>query len=212
MDEHKKLVNQLLAFLKKRYGLQNRKTEPFRVLISTILSQRTKDEITKLSTERLFSKYETPEAIGSLREQEIESLIKPAGFYRVKAQRVKEVSKIIVKKFNSKVPDTLDALLSLPGVGRKTANCVLAYGFGIPALPVDTHVHRISNRLGLVKTTNPFETEKSLLRIIPKEYWGPLNTSLVEFGKEICKPIRPRCEECELNKICRYKTADNRFV
>ena len=195
-------VNLLLSFLKGKYGLNKRRYTPYKVLISTILSQRTKDEVTHAATKRLFSNYSTPADFKSLSTYEIESLIKPVGFYKVKAKWIKEISAILVDKFNSTVPNTLSELLSLPGVGRKTANCVLAYGFGIPALPVDTHVHRISNRLGIVKTNTPYETEQALMQIMPREYWGTLNTALVEFGKGICKPVKPKCKECELNKVC----------
>jgi len=198
-----KIVNQLLIFLKMKYNLDKRKSDPYKVLISTLLSQRTKDEITRGATRQLFLNHSTPADLKLLKEHEIESLIKPVGFYKVKAKRIKEISAILVDKFGSEVPNTLPELLSLPGVGRKTANCVLAYGFGIFALPVDTHVHRISNRVGLVRTNSPYETEKALMKIIPEEDWGWLNKALVEFGKEICKPVKPRCEQCELKTICK---------
>ena len=152
-------------------------SDPFRVLIRTILSQRTRDENTDAASALLFSKFSTPEAIAFAPVEEVELLIKKSGFYHVKARRVKEVSRIIHEDYNDIVPDNLKELLSLPGVGRKTANCVLVYGFHEDAIPVDVHVHRISNRIGLVNTKNPDETELELMKVIPKKYWLPLNES-----------------------------------
>ena len=134
----------------------------------------------------------------------MEAMIKPAGFYRQKAKRIKEVSQIILNIYNGKVPNNFDDLISLPGVGRKTANCVIVYGFGEPAIPVDTHVHRISNRLGLVNTKNPTETEIQLMDLIPKKYWIDINELLVRFGQDICKPIGPKCKECPIIEYCSY--------
>ncbi len=199
-----KKVELLINVLKKRYRLNNKTKDSYKVLISTLLSQRTRDELTERVSSELFLNYNKPNDFISLSEEEIASLIKPVGFYRVKARRIKEISSILIEKWNSKVPSTLEGLLSLPGIGRKTANCVLAFGFGIPALPVDTHVHRISNRLGLVNTRTPYETEDALTQIVPQEYWGWLNKALVEFGKEICKPIKPKCSQCELSSICKF--------
>jgi len=197
-------VKTLLNFFKNRYGLRKRISDPYSVLISTILSQRTKDEITEVTSERLFSVYKTPKEIANAPIKEIENLIKPSGFYRVKAARIKKISNTIVEKYGGKVPSTMEGLLSLPGVGRKTANCVLAFGFNIPAFPVDTHVHRISNRLGLAFTDRPEATEEVLKRVIPKEYWNMLNPLFVRFGQEICKPINPKCQECGLRDVCLY--------
>jgi endonuclease-3 len=204
------LVRQLLALLEHRYGSHKQilDQDPFRVLISTVLSQRTRDETTDAVTSRLFAKYRTPEDFIRLPAQEIEQLIKEVGFYRVKAERIKKISSILKDKWNSTVPSSMEALLSLPGVGRKTANCVLAHGFGIPALPVDTHVHRIPNRLGIVETRTPEETERALTPLIPEEYWGWLNKSLIAFGKETCKPIRPLCQKCELRVVCAHHKRD----
>lgn len=194
----------LVSSLKTRYGPTIRRNNPYRVLISTLLSHRTKDEVTDKITDLLFSKYKTPEEFSSLPLKTIESLIKSIGFYKIKARWIKEDSKILIDKFNSRVPDNINDLTSLPGVGRKTANCVLTYGFGIPALAVDTHVHRISNRFGLVETKNPEDTEKQLTAIIPKKYWGWINYALVSFGKEICKPVSPKCGQCNLKNKCNY--------
>ncbi len=189
----------------KLTALEHYQRDPFVVLISTILSQRTRDENTIKATNKLFSVYKTPEEIAKAPLEKLEEIIKEVGFYKVKAERIKEVSRIIAEKYNNKVPDNIEELLKLPGVGRKTANCVLVYGYNKHAIPVDTHVHRISNRLCLVKTKSPEETEKELIKIIPKEYWRELNSLFVKFGQIICKPINPRCNECPLANICPSK-------
>jgi len=178
--------------------------DPFKVLIATILSHRTRDEATKVAADNLFRVYSSAEKLAEADPKQIEQLIKPVGFYRVKARRIIEVSKIICERFGGVVPDDFDALMSLPSVGRKTANCVLVYGFGKPALPVDTHVHRISNRLGLVSTKTPEETEEALKRVIDEEYWVKINDLLVKFGQQICKPVKPRCGVCTLKPFCRF--------
>lgn len=180
------------------------KRSPFQVLISTILSQRTKDANTHVASEALFRRYDTPEKLAEAPLDEIKELIRPAGFFNVKSERVKEVSGIIVKEHNGVVPDNMEELLSLPGVGRKTANCVLVYGFHKPAIPVDTHVHRISNRLGLVETKMPDDTERELAKSMPKVYWIEINRLMVEFGKKICRPRNPRCDICPITDICKY--------
>jgi endonuclease-3 len=179
-------------------------SDPFRVLIRTILSQRTRDENTDAASALLFSKFSTPEAIAFAPVEEVELLIKKSGFYHVKARRVKEVSRIIHEDYGDIVPDNLKELLSLPGVGRKTANCVLVYGFHEDAIPVDVHVHRISNRIGLVNTKNPDETELELMKVIPKKYWLPLNDLFVQFGQTICRPIGPKHEICPIAELCDY--------
>jgi len=178
--------------------------DPFKILISTILSLRTKDQITAQASDRLFKVADTPEKILKLSEKEIVKLIYPVGFYRNKAKIIKEISKILVEKFNSKVPDDLETLLSFKGVGRKTANLVLSEGFGKPAICVDVHVHRISNRIGLVKTKSPEETEFKLMDILPKKYWKYINFVLVAFGQTICKPVKPKCKDCPIVKYCEY--------
>ncbi len=177
---------------------------PFRVLISTILSQRTKDINTHKASEALFNRYGTPEELAGADIDVIKELIRPAGFYNVKARRIKEVAGIIHKDYNDEVPQDLDKLLDMPGVGRKTGNCVLVYGFAEPAVPVDTHVHRISNRLGIANTKNPEETEMVLQKRIPKKYWIEINRLMVEFGKNICQPRRPKCRICPLTDMCKY--------
>ena len=179
--------------------------DPFKVLIKTILSQRTRDENTDEAARRLFEAgYDTPQKLANARPEDLYDLIKPAGMFRQKAERVIKVAREILERFGGKVPDTLEELTSLPGVGRKTANIVLYVSFGKPALAVDTHVHRISNRLGWVKTKTPEETELALMEILPKELWGPINGSMVEFGRRICLPRNPRCKECPLRRECEY--------
>jgi len=182
--------------------LARKKQDPFKILISTILSARTKDSNTRIATEKLFAKYNTPKKIAEADIEEIQHLIKASGFYRVKAARIKEVAKVLINEYNGFVPENYEDLMSLPGVGSKTANCVLVYAFKVPAIPVDTHVHRISNRLGWVKTKNPLQTEKALRNSIPKELWLKLNRLFVRFGQQVCLPIRPKCEICIIEKQC----------
>ena len=176
---------------------------PFKILVATILSQRTRDETSSRAADRLFSIYNSPTSLAEADKETIQEVIRPVGFYKVKASRIKEVSRIILEKFNGNVPSNLEDLLSLPSVGRKTANCVLVYGFGKPAIPVDTHVHRVFNRLGVVNTKTPDETELDLKNTISQELWSDLNEYVIRFGKTICKPIGPRCGVCTLNNSCK---------
>lgn len=180
------------------------KRDPFRVLVATILSHRTRDENTSRAVERLFSVYKDVREVAEGDEEKIQKLIKPAGFYRVKAKRLKEVARILLERHGGKVPDDFDELISLPSVGRKTANCVLVYGFGELAIPVDTHVHRISNRLGLVETKTPEETEMALMKKVDKKYWREINDLLVRFGQKVCKPVKPLCYICGLRRVCKW--------
>lgn len=179
------------------------KRDPFRVLVSCILSLRTKDEVTENASKRIFKAADNPEKLKGLPVKQIEKLIYPVGFYRKKAKNLKEISKTLVDSFHSKVPDSIDALLSLSGVGRKTANLVLGLGFLKPAICVDTHVHRISNRLGWVKTKTPEETEIALQKVLPKRLWVPINTIMVAFGQNICVPISPWCSKCKVINYCK---------
>lgn len=176
--------------------------DPFKILISTILSARTRDANTKEATETLFAKYNTPELIADAEVEELEQLIFKSGFYKVKAARIKEVSQILLDEHNGVVPKDFNSLNDLPGVGPKTANCVLVYAYNIPAIPVDTHVHRISNRLGWVSTKTPEKTQKALEEIIPKELWIRLNHIFVKFGQQICYPINPKHENCPIEDFC----------
>ena len=177
---------------------------PFKVLISTILSSRTKDDTTFGASNRLFNKYKNPEELSKAKTVDIKRLIKPVAFYKTKSKKIKQVAEIIHKEYNNDVPIEMEELLDLPLVGRKTANCVLVYGFRKPAIPVDVHVHRISNRLGIVETESPEETEIELAKIVNRKYWIQINEYFVRFGQLICKPINPRCNECEFNNTCKY--------
>ncbi|MCS5528562.1 MAG: endonuclease III [Nitrosopumilus sp.] len=187
--------------------LHDAETGPFSILIGTILSARTKDETTTKAVKALFLKYKNPEELANAKIKDVEKIIKSIGFFRVKSKRIIEVARIIHKKYKDKVPDDLDTLVQLPGVGRKTANCVLVYAFEKPAIPVDIHVHRISNRLGLVETKNPEDTEQELMKKIDKKYWIEINDTFVMYGQNICKPISPMCDVCKIKKTCEfYKT------
>jgi len=198
------LIEKIAKEIIERFPRDHKETDPFRVLISTVLSQRTRDENTERAARKLFEVYRTPEDLAKAKPEDLYDLIKESGMYRQKAERIVKISKIIVEKYSGKVPDTLEELLRLPGVGRKTANIVLWVGFRKPALAVDTHVHRISNRLGWVKTKTPEETEKALKRLLPEKLWGPINGSMVEFGRNVCRPVNPKCEDCFLKKHCEY--------
>lgn len=177
--------------------------EPFLVLISCILSLRTKDRTTSEASARLFRLAKTPERMVKLTTKQIENAIYPVGFYITKAKRIKEICKVLIEKYNSRVPDEIDELLKLKGVGRKTANIVLAFAYNKPALPIDTHCHRIPNRLGWVKTKTPEQTETELRKIIPKRLWRDFNDIFVTFGQNICVPISPWCSRCLIAKYCR---------
>ncbi|TLD41425.1 MAG: Endonuclease III [Candidatus Jettenia ecosi] len=175
---------------------------PFHVLISCILSLRTKDKTTHEASHRLFAVVNTPEDMAEISMERLEKLIYPVGFYRVKAKNIKEICKELVKTYRGKVPDEIDELLKLSGVGRKTANLVVTLGYKKPGICVDTHVHRITNRWGYVKTKNPKETEFALREKLPKEYWLIINDLLVTFGQNICVPISPKCSFCPVNMYC----------
>ena len=182
---------------------------PFSILIGTILSARTKDENTAKVVKKLFSRYRTPKALANAKVRNVEKLIKSIGFYHVKAKRIIKVAQIINSQYRGKVPENFEKLIELPGVGRKTANCVLVYAFDTPAIPVDTHVHRISNRLGLVDTKMPEETEMELRKKIPKKYWLQINETFVMYGQNICKPISPLCNICKIKTKCNYYKSKN---
>ncbi len=180
------------------------KEEPFYILISTILSARNRDVMTREAVRNLFSEYKTPEQLANAPIREIERRIIKSGFYKTKARRIKDVSKIILEKYNNKVPDTIEELIELPGVGRKTAGCVLVYAHGKDAIPVDTHVHRISNRIGFVKTKKREDTETELMKLVPKRLWIYVNEVLVIHGQNVCRPINPLCDKCKITEYCEY--------
>ena len=183
--------------------------EPFAILIGTILSARTKDENTARVVKSLFSRYKTAKDLAGAKVKDVEKIIHSIGFYHVKARRIIDVAKIIHTQYSGRVPKNMDELVSLPGVGRKTANCVLVYAFEKPAIPVDIHVHRISNRLGLVETKTPEQTEQELVSKIPKKYWLRINDTFVMYGQNICKPISPMCGVCKIKKLCKYYKTKN---
>jgi endonuclease-3 len=182
--------------------IANKNKDPFLVLISCLLSLRTKDIITSRASERLFKLAKTPLETSKLSTKIIEKTIFPVGFYKTKAKRIVEISKILLKNYNGKVPNTIEELLKLNGVGRKTANLVVILGYNKYGICVDTHVHRISNRLGFVKTKTPEKTEFELRKKLPKKYWKIYNDLLVTYGQNICKPISPFCSKCIINKYC----------
>ena len=175
---------------------------PFSILIGTILSARTRDENTAKVVRALFARYGTPQELAAADISDVEGIIRPIGFYRVKAKRIIQVAKIIAEEHGGAVPDDMESLTALPGVGRKTANCVLVYAFEKPAIPVDIHVHRISNRLGLVNTKTPEETEAALVSRVPKKYWLRINDTFVMYGQNVCKPISPMCGVCRIRTRC----------
>ena len=174
----------------------------FKVLVATILSARTKDETTIKVCERLFEKVKDVNDFEKLSEAEIEKLIYPVGFYRTKAKHLKKLPKVLNEEFNGKIPSEIDALLKLPGVGRKTANLVRAVAFKKPALAIDVHCHRIFNRLGYIQTKTPFETEMKLMEKLPKKYWEKINSIFVAFGQHLCRPVSPHCSKCPIIKHC----------
>lgn len=182
--------------------MASRERDPFKVLISCILSLRTQDRTTGAASERLFSLAATPEEVAMLPVRTIEKAIYPVGFYRVKAKGIKAMSREISERYGSKVPDEIDELLKLKGVGRKTANLVVTLGYNKPGICVDTHVHRITNRWGYVVTKSPEETEFALRDKLPRKYWKEINGLLVAFGQGICKPISPFCSRCSLDRYC----------
>ncbi len=176
---------------------------PYLVLVGTLLSLRTKDELTEKVMDKLTKEIRTPEEMVAFPVKKLEELIYPVGFYRNKSTVLKNVSRIIIDVYNGKVPDSIDELLKLKGIGRKTANLVIIEGYNKPGICVDTHVHRISNRIGIVITKNPHQTEEVLRKVLPKKYWIIYNSLLVTFGKNICKPISPHCSICIISHLCK---------
>ncbi|MEA3486720.1 MAG: endonuclease III [Thermodesulfobacteriota bacterium] len=185
--------------------LAEKKSDPFQILISTLISLRTKDEVTGIATRRLFALAGTPSEMLKLSEDQIINAIYPAGFYRNKTKTILHVCRELVEKYNSHVPDSIDELLTLKGVGRKTANLVVTLGYGGKGICVDTHVHRISNRLGYVKTSTPEETEYALRGKLPSMYWIDYNTIMVAFGRNICRPTSPICSKCPVSTYCQRR-------
>jgi len=205
-------IEKTMQILEKYYNYKERttlnkmrKTNPhaFKILISCLLSLRARDENTEKVSKQLFKVADTPEKIVKLPIRKLEKLIYSSGHYKKKARTLKHVSKELIKRFNSQVPCTKEELLSIKGIGPKTANIVLAFAFNHCVLPIDTHCHRIPNRLGWVKTKTPEKTEKALEKILPKKYWNEFNGIFVLFGREICQPISPWCSKCVINQYCK---------
>ncbi len=205
-------IERFIAILKNEYPnwdapvitfMANQGATPFEILVSTLLSLRTKDQVTAVAAAKLFEKARTPQEMLLLTKKQIQKLIYPVGFYLTKANRLHEISQRLLDDFAGQVPNEIDELLKLPGVGRKTANLVLIEGFNKEGLCVDTHVHRISNRIGYVRTTTAEKTEFALREKLPKKHWLKYNEMLVAFGQMICRPISPWCSKCSVNSICR---------
>jgi len=211
-------IVKVLKILKKEYKkyknpivteVAEETRDPFKILISTVLSLRTKDAVTREASKKLFKRAKKPEDILKLSEREIQRLIFPVGFYRTKAKNIKKISMELIDRFNGKVPDNIEELLSLPGVGRKTANLVVTLSFDKMGICVDTHVHRISNRFGYVKTKTPEATEIELRKKLPKKWWKEYNDILVTWGQNVCTPISPRCSQCPVYKYCKRVGVEN---
>jgi len=201
-------IETVLLALRKHYkgltmlGSFTDKT-PFQILIATVLSARSRDAMTIKVVAELFPRYPTAEKLAKAPIPELERIVKRTGFYQVKARRIKEISQILLDKYKGKVPDSMDELVAIPGIGRKTAGCTLVYAFGKPAIPVDTHVHRVSNRLGWVDTKMPEETEPVLEKLMPRRLWTIVNEVLVLHGQNICTPQRPSCSICPVYGFCK---------
>ncbi len=192
------------------YEFRKHVTTPFRALVAVLLSSRTRDETTLEAVRRLFKRATSPEELLALSEEELRELIYPVGFYRSKAANLRELARVLIERYGGRVPDTLEELLTLPGIGRKSANVVLANAFGRSAIAVDTHVHRIANRLGVVSTSKPGETEAMLHTLVPGELKNRLNLTLVAFGQTVCKPVKPLCGECPVREHCPSSTSRGR--
>lgn len=194
----------ILLCIIDKYPRKNEITDPFQVLISTVLSQRTRDANTAEASRALFSRFPTAYELSKAKISEVERLVKPAGMYKQKAERIIRIAREIVEKWNGNVPSDVDDLMEFNGVGRKTANIVLAVSYDLPVIAVDVHVHRISNRTGIVKTNTPYETEMALMKIVPESYRTRLNGAMVNFGQVVCLPRNPKCEFCTFKEVCEY--------
>jgi len=200
------LLDRLSAFYRtgdwRRPYLRDHAEDPFQVLVGTILSQRTRDEATDVASARLFARFPDATRLARADPRELERLIRPVGFYRTKARTIRACAREVLARHAGTVPGSFEELVALPGVGPKTANCVLVFGYGIPAIPVDTHVHRIANRLGVVQSRTPEETEARLRAGVDPRFWVPMNPLLVQHGQNLCRPLRPRCEACPVADLC----------
>ena len=210
-------VNRILAEEYRRHKApiveltRARTNSPFKILLATILSSRTRDETTSQVCDRLFRAVDSPVDLERLTVRQIEKLIYPIGFYRTKARQFKALPGVLGGRFGGRIPDTIDGLCELPGVGRKVANLVAAVAFNKQAICVDVHVHRICNRLGLLRTRTPFETEMALRRILPRRYWITWNGYLVSYGQTICRPVNPLCDRCRIARWCNRVGVETRY-
>lgn len=209
----KQKIEKIMKILKEKYKKSNYPTvrrtsqtkDAFKTLIACLLSLRTQDKNTEKAAENLFRVADTPQKILKLPIRKLEKLIYSSGYYKKKARTIKYVSKVILEKYKGKVPDNKKELLSIKGIGNKTANIVLSFVYGKDVIPVDTHVHKVSNRIGLVKTKTPEQTERELMKVIPKKYRREVNTLFILFGKEICQSRKPKCYICPIKKFCKFK-------
>ncbi len=209
MEEIEK-IEKIMKILEKKFPsstttLNNmrRKKDSFKILISCLLSLRSRDETTEIISKNLFNIADTPKKIIKIKTKDLEKIIFSTGHYKKKAKVLKQVSKEILKRFRGKVPNTYEELISIKGIGPKTANIVLAFAFNKNVLPIDTHCHRIPNRLNWIRTKTPEQTEKELEKILPKKYWKEFNSIFVQFGRSICQPVSPLCSVCPINKYCK---------
>ncbi len=209
LEEARDRADRILNRLSEEYGVEpwnwHTKQAPFQVLIGTVLSHRTRDENTDKASQALLAAYPDAASIAEAPLEQVEALIRPANFYKTKAKRIKDICQILLERHQGAAPQSMDELLKLPGVGRKTANCVLVYGFRIPSIPVDAHVHRIPNRLGILCTKTPDETEQELMRIVPERHLLYVNELFVKHGQTICKPVGPACYGCSIVELCEYE-------
>ena len=196
------IINRLKKTYPEHAFVEVNGSDPYRILISCILSLRTQDSVSLKATKRLFAKARRPKSMLKLSTEEFEKLIYPVGFYRNKTKSIQSINQILIEKYNGTVPNTMDDLLTFPGVGRKTANLVLSLGFAIPAICVDIHVHRICNRLGWCDSKTPEETEFQLMNRVAKRYWIDMNSIFVNHGQNICRPITPKCSRCPISDYC----------
>lgn len=204
-------IHKIISVLKKEVkkfpvpvvgAIAEKTHDPFKVLISCVLSLRTQDSTTAAASERLFSLAGTPEEMSQLSQEKIEKAVYPVGFYRTKAKNIRAISHDLLRRFGGRVPSSIDSLLTLKGVGRKTANLVVTVGFGKPGICVDTHVHRITNRFGYVRTKTPDQTEMALRAKLPHRFWISYNDLLVPYGQKICRPLGPHCSVCKIDPYC----------
>ena len=204
MQNYKKVFSILEKDHKETMLEQFSHYSKFQMLIATMLSARTKDTTTIPIVVKMFKKWKSPEDFVKVPLDKLEKELYGIGFYKVKAKNIKELSEQLLEEFNGKVPEDLEGMVTLPGVGRKTANCMLNYAFNVSAIAVDTHVHKISNRLGWIKTSSPEESEIELMKVLPKELWSKVNMLLVDHGQNVCFPLRPNCKECKISKYCKF--------